>query len=126
MAAPATPVTARRTAPTVEELQAEVWTRPLTAAQWVLRDPADRPDTGYNYRFAPHDRDGIQRCHDEHGFCIVEGVLTDGEVESLRSGIHRVVPASGVAERAPAVRHAFVDFSPEAQRLLLHEKAMAI
>ena len=124
--ATATPLTARRAAFTVDELQAEVWTRPLTAAQWVARDPDDIPHVGYNYRFGSDDLDAIKRCHDEHGFCIVESVLTDAEVASLREGVHRVMPAGDMDEGTSLVRHAFVEFCPEAQQLLLHDKAMAI
>ena len=126
MPAAATPPSARRVAPTVDELQAEIWTRPLTAAQWVARDPQAFPDVGYKHRFASDDLDGIQRCHDEHGFCIVESVLTDAEVVSLREGVHRVMPAGEMDEGTSAVRHAFVEFCPEAQQLLVHDKAMAI
>jgi hypothetical protein len=58
--------------------------------------------------------------------CIVESVLTDAEVVSLREGVHRVMPAGEMDEGTSAVRHAFVDFCPEAQQLLVHDKAMAI
>ena len=54
--------------PGVRELRAPVWTEPLTAEEWVARDPELEPDCGYRYRFEPHELEAIKRCHDNHGF----------------------------------------------------------
>ena len=64
--------------PGVRELRAPVWTEPLTAEEWVARDPELEPDCGYRYRFDPHELEAIKRCHDNHGFAVVTGVLEPG------------------------------------------------
>ena len=108
----------------VKELGAEVWTTPLTAEQWAMRD--EPPDTGYRYRFKSHELEEIKRCHDEHGFALVEDVLSAEEVAALRADIERVIPASDIAENGSQVRHAFAEFSPAARQLLLNDTAMSI
>ena len=99
----------------MKELGAEVWTTPLTAEQWQMRD--EPPDTGYRYRFKSHELDAIKQCHDEHGFALVEDVLSPDEVAELRADVERVLPASAIDEAASEVRHAFAEFSPAATPL---------
>jgi ectoine hydroxylase-related dioxygenase (phytanoyl-CoA dioxygenase family) len=113
--------------PGVKQLRSPVWCQPLTASEWLARDPSlPPPETGYRYRFAPHEVDEIQRCHDNHGFCVVSDVLGAAEVAALRADIEAAVPACSVAEGGSAVRHAFVDFSPAARELLSNRRLMMI
>lgn len=123
--APFTPATARRSVG-AEELVAEVWYEPRTADEWALREPEQPPDTGYRYRFAPTELEAIKACHDEHGFALVEGVLTPAEVDGLRADIESVCPAAEIADSGSSVRHAFAEFSPCARSLLFNDAYMRI
>ena len=112
--------------PGVRELRAPVWTEPLTAEEWVARDPELEPDCGYRYRFEPHELEAIKRCHDNHGFAVVTGVLEPGEVEALRADVEMVLPRAEIDDEQSTVRHAFAEFSPVARGMLLHKKYIDI
>ena len=68
--------------------------------RWLaFHDRNKRLDLGYRYVFAPSELDEMVRCHDEHGFAIVQDVLSDSEVAAMRAEILEIGQAQPSVER---------------------------
>lgn len=81
----------------------------------------------YVYEFSPDDLQGIKSCHDQHGFAIVKGILTQELVEQLKSEVRRVLEPRFTDESIrSATAGAFIEDSPVFAGMMLYEPVMKI
>jgi hypothetical protein len=79
------------------------------------------PTLPYKHRFSRDDFEGIRQCYYDHGFAIVEKVITKEMVEELKQSILEVVLPDGKIEPG-ATKYSldFVERSPACAKLLTY------
>ena len=103
-----------------------------SASEWVAqerRDPARRPPSlAAAYAFPAEDVVAIQRCVEEHGFAIAQGVLSPDEVMLMREEVTGLLdPAGDAPSGVTRTLYCFLEHSPGAASLLLqHPRLMPI
>jgi len=81
--------------------------------------PAKLP---YRYEFDPAEAEAIAACNRQHGFAVVRGVLTPGQVEQFRESVWRVLdPERTLKPGETRVQTDFIEHAPPLWDLLAHE-----
>lgn len=74
----------------------------------------------YRYEFTKEELEDIRKCHDEHGFAIVKGLISLELVEQLKDDVRQVLASSAQSF------HAFIEHSPMLAQLMNFEPLMSI
>jgi hypothetical protein len=83
---------------------------------WLeFHEQHERLELGYRYVFEAYELEALVRCHDEHGFAIVKGVLPPADVAAFRDEIAEKGSMGPSIERYASQ-----------QKLLQNEKWMAV
>jgi hypothetical protein len=86
-----------------------------------------KPDLSYRYEFSLHELDQAMACNEAHGFCVIQDVLPDYLVASLREAVVEAADPEGKLVPGQSYTHgAFVETGPKAWQLLDYEPFMHI
>lgn len=86
-----------------------------------------KPDLPYRYEFSIHELELAMQCNEAHGFCVIQDVLPDYLVASLKEAVVEAADPDGQLGPGQSFTHgAFAETGPKAWQLLEYEPFMRI